>query len=67
MKSYKCLITDQKGKVSTVIKEALSKEEASNSFNGTDYIPLEIIEIKTKNNNSSSRKKNKTVLSHHIL
>lgn len=62
MKSYKCLITDHKGKISSIRKEALSKEEAFNSFNGTDYIPLEITEIKTKNNRKSSRKKTKIVL-----
>ena len=62
MKSYKCLITDHKGKISSIRKEAFSKEEAFNSFNGTDYIPLEITEIKTKNNRKSSRKKTKIVL-----
>lgn len=62
MKSYKCLITDHKGKISSIRKEALSKAEAFNSFNGTDYIPLEITEIKTKNNRKSSRKKTKIVL-----
>ena len=50
MKSYKCLVTNQKGKISTIIKEAHSKEEVSNSFSGTEYIPLEITEINSKGN-----------------
>lgn len=55
-------MADKDGKIKTIIKESQSKEDLYNSFFGTNYVPVDIKEVKTKESLKSVKANNKTVL-----
>jgi len=59
---YKCILTDKNGKIKTITKEGNSPSDIINSFANSEFIPLDIIQLKSKQNKYTHKKNSKLVL-----
>ena len=53
---YKCILTDKNGKIKTITKEGTSTSDIINSFTNSEFIPLDIIQLKCNETNILIRK-----------